>query len=116
MHFTFWQVLFCSRTHSQLSQFVGELRRTGFAETVSVAALASRKALCVNPDVAKLVSLSRINEKCLDMQQPSGKAKKQASGAGAGPKPKPKPKVSFCVNSGFVGVTNGKCLEMENTA
>ena len=37
------QVFFCSRTHSQLSQFVSELRRTPFAETLSVAAIAGRK-------------------------------------------------------------------------
>lgn len=37
------QVIFCSRTHSQLSQFVGELRRTRFAESLAVAALGSRQ-------------------------------------------------------------------------
>jgi hypothetical protein len=42
------QVIFCSRTHSQLSQFVGELHRTRFAASLSLAAVASRRALCVN--------------------------------------------------------------------
>lgn len=37
------QIFFCSRTHSQLSQFVKELHRTPFAETLSVAATAGRK-------------------------------------------------------------------------
>ena len=37
------QVFFCSRTHSQLSQFVSELQRTRFADTVAAVALASRK-------------------------------------------------------------------------
>jgi hypothetical protein len=37
------QVYFCSRTHSQLSQFVAELHRTPFAAALSVASLASRK-------------------------------------------------------------------------
>jgi len=37
------QVIFCSRTHSQLSQFVGELRRTRFAGSLSAAAVASRQ-------------------------------------------------------------------------
>ncbi|KAK9816819.1 hypothetical protein WJX72_005361 [[Myrmecia] bisecta] len=63
------QVFFCSRTHSQLSQFVSELHRTPFGETMSMVALASRKALCVNDAVVRLGSLARINEKCLDMQQ-----------------------------------------------
>ena len=37
------QIFFCSRTHSQLSQFVSELHRTPFAETLSVVAIAGRK-------------------------------------------------------------------------
>ena len=37
------QVIFCSRTHSQLSQFVGELKRTKLAEMFSLVALASRQ-------------------------------------------------------------------------
>lgn len=37
------QVIFCSRTHSQLSQFISELRRTEFKDNISVVALASRK-------------------------------------------------------------------------
>jgi chromosome transmission fidelity protein 1 len=45
------QVIFCSRTHSQLSQFVGELHRTRFARSILLVAIASRKALCVNDEV-----------------------------------------------------------------
>lgn len=37
------QIFFCSRTHSQLSQFVSELHRTPFAETLAVVAIAGRK-------------------------------------------------------------------------
>jgi hypothetical protein len=37
------QVIFCSRTHSQLSQFVGEFKRTPLPGSVSVVALAARK-------------------------------------------------------------------------
>lgn len=43
------QIIFCSRTHSQLSQFVGELHRTPFGESLSLVALGSRKQLCINP-------------------------------------------------------------------
>ena len=43
------QVIFCSRTHSQLSQFVGELRRTRFAESLAVAALGSRQVAGAGP-------------------------------------------------------------------
>lgn len=37
------QIIFASRTHSQLSQFVGELHRTPFADEMSLVALGSRK-------------------------------------------------------------------------
>ncbi|DBA94863.1 TPA: hypothetical protein ACH3X1_002400 [Trebouxia sp. C0004] len=73
------QVFFCSRTHSQLSQFVDELQRTTFADSIATVSLASRKALCVNDSVLKLGALSRINERCLDMLQ-AKPSKKQAIG------------------------------------
>ena len=37
------QVIFSSRTHSQLSQTIAELQRTGFADSVSTVSLGSRK-------------------------------------------------------------------------
>jgi chromosome transmission fidelity protein 1 len=64
-----FQIIFCSRTHSQLSQFVAELRRTGFADRLSVVALASRGVLCVNDEVRKLEVPGLMNERCLDLQQ-----------------------------------------------
>jgi hypothetical protein len=52
------QVIFCTRTHSQLSQFVGELRRCPrLASRFAVVALASRKVLCINKQV---VSWARL--------------------------------------------------------
>ena len=36
------KIFFCSRTHSQLSQFIGELKRSPYSESVSVVPLASR--------------------------------------------------------------------------
>lgn len=43
------KVFFCSRTHSQLSQFVGELQHTEFGTTLQSVSLGSRKTLCINP-------------------------------------------------------------------
>lgn len=45
------QIIFCSRTHSQLSQFVGELHRTRYAESTLLVAVGSRRSLCVNDAV-----------------------------------------------------------------
>lgn len=42
------KVYFCSRTHSQLSQFVKELKRTTFASEMKVVCLGSRKNFCIN--------------------------------------------------------------------
>lgn len=42
------KIYFCSRTHSQLSQFISELRKTKFANELKVICLGSRKNLCIN--------------------------------------------------------------------
>ncbi|KAL1505317.1 hypothetical protein ABEB36_004910 [Hypothenemus hampei] len=63
------QIIIASRTHSQLNQFIGEIKKLRFAETVRVAILASRQNCCINPSVKKLRNINLINEKCLDMQK-----------------------------------------------
>lgn len=49
------KVYFCSRTHSQLSQFIMELRKTSFTNAIKVVCLGSRKNLCINKGMIKLV-------------------------------------------------------------
>ncbi|KAK7381645.1 hypothetical protein VNO80_00191 [Phaseolus coccineus] len=63
------KVYFCSRTHSQLSQFMKELRRTVFAKEMMVVSLGSRKNLCINEEVVALGNSTRINERCLELQK-----------------------------------------------
>ncbi|KAG9455801.1 hypothetical protein H6P81_000309 [Aristolochia fimbriata] len=67
------KVFFCSRTHSQLSQFVKELRKTDFSSKVKVVSLGSRKNFCINEDVLRLGNSTRINEKCLELQKSKSK-------------------------------------------
>ncbi|KAI3854561.1 hypothetical protein MKW92_042093 [Papaver armeniacum] len=78
------KVYFCSRTHSQLSQFVKELRRTVFATRLNVVSLGSRKNMCINEEVMKLNNSARINERCLELQKNKNsnvsKVKVQADG------------------------------------
>ena len=78
------KIFFCSRTHSQLTQLVREVRRVTFPASSSMAGqdgfeeysvvkhvpLGSRKNLCINPSVVRLGSAPAISERCLDLQQP----------------------------------------------
>lgn len=80
------KVFYCSRTHSQLVQFVREIRRvklrpSPWLDDIDAAAgtnehscvkhlsLASRKNLCIHPQVSTLGSPVAINERCLELQQ-----------------------------------------------
>ncbi|GAB7360848.1 hypothetical protein MBLNU230_g0834t1 [Neophaeotheca triangularis] len=80
------KVFICSRTHSQLSQFVGELQRVRLpsgvprndpkseeddpVEALKQLSLGSRKNLCINKKVASLKDPTAINEGCMELQQP----------------------------------------------
>ncbi|PWY67574.1 DNA repair helicase [Aspergillus heteromorphus CBS 117.55] len=81
------KIFYCSRTHSQLTQFASELRRVTMpssmpeeinvnptrdqelTERVKHVTLGSRKNLCINPRVSTLENATAINERCLDLQQ-----------------------------------------------
>ena len=82
------KVYFCSRTHSQLTQFVQEVRRVDLpppswaaameyspreghrGQVVKHLSLGSRKNLCINPKVSRLGGVNAINDRCLELQQP----------------------------------------------
>ena len=79
------KIFFCSRTHSQLTQFSSELgcvrmppaiapdedtnQADSLVEDVKHLTLGSRKNLCINSKVKKLGSATAINERCLELQQ-----------------------------------------------
>jgi len=83
------KIFFCSRTHSQLTQFSSELGRVkmppaialddtkndggveALVEDVKHLTLGSRKNLCINSKVNRLGSATAINERCLELQQRS---------------------------------------------
>jgi chromosome transmission fidelity protein 1 len=90
------KIIFCSRTHSQLSQFVKELRRvkpppsivsldedevdiseSPQEEIIKHLSLGSRKNLCINPKVSKLNSVTAISERCFDLQKPGVSAEQK---------------------------------------
>ncbi|XP_030526173.1 ATP-dependent DNA helicase DDX11 [Rhodamnia argentea] len=78
------KIYFCSRTHSQLSQFVKELRKTAFADEISAVCLGSRKNFCINEGVLKLTNSTRINERCLELQQKKKNDVSKIKNLGAG--------------------------------
>jgi len=82
------KIFFCSRTHSQLTQFTSELRRVRLppaiisddldtnsidtlSEDVKHLTLGSRKNLCINSKVNRLGNATAINERCVELQQAS---------------------------------------------
>ncbi|KAE8740581.1 hypothetical protein FOCC_FOCC013914 [Frankliniella occidentalis] len=73
------KIYFCSRTHSQLAQFIGEIQRSSFGENIRVVPLASRQNSCINESINKLKNLSLINEKCLDLQRKNHKVTSTSS-------------------------------------
>ncbi|ELQ40355.1 DEAD_2 domain-containing protein [Pyricularia oryzae Y34] len=87
------KIFYTSRTHSQLTQFISELRRpnfpssfpgadepslskteTGTRECVKHVPLSSRQKLCINPAVARLGSVAAINDRCTELQKSKAKS------------------------------------------
>jgi chromosome transmission fidelity protein 1 len=67
------KIFYCSRTHSQLSQFAEEVKRSFWGKDIRMITLGSRKTLCINPKVSSLPTQNQINDKCLDMVQSGDK-------------------------------------------
>ncbi|MCI4379479.1 hypothetical protein PGIGA_G00228850 [Pangasianodon gigas] len=63
------KIYYCSRTHSQLAQFVHEVQKSPYSSTVSLVNLGSRQNLCINPEVARLGSVQLINDRCMELQK-----------------------------------------------
>ena len=67
------KVYFASRTHSQLAQLAGELKKTRFSkgsDPVRSVSLASRRHTCINPTVQRIGADSGVeamNERCVEM-------------------------------------------------
>ncbi|XP_072510153.1 putative ATP-dependent DNA helicase DDX11-like protein 8 isoform X4 [Notamacropus eugenii] len=63
------KIYYCSRTHSQLMQFVHEVQKSPFGKETRLISLGSRQNLCVNEEVKRLGSVHLINDRCLEMQK-----------------------------------------------
>ena len=69
LFFLLLQIYYCSRTHSQLAQFVREVQKSPFNESTRVVSLGSRQNLCINDDVKQLKNINKINDRCLELQK-----------------------------------------------
>lgn len=58
------KVVYCSRTHAQLTQVVRELKRTEYGQRFSMALLGSREHMCVNSEVTRLPSSQAQQAMC----------------------------------------------------
>ncbi|KAH0472537.1 MAG: uncharacterized protein KVP18_004713 [Porospora cf. gigantea A] len=65
------KVVICSRTHSQLAQYHGELRRIEGGAGVGMVSLASRNVLCVHPGVRALPK-GLVRDSCRKLVSESG--------------------------------------------
>ncbi|XP_022825597.1 ATP-dependent DNA helicase DDX11 [Spodoptera litura] len=96
------KIYISSRTHSQLSQFIGEIKRTVFKNDTRVVTLASRQHYCINSEVTKLKNVNLINERCLDMQ----KSKSKSTSVGEDGKVLKKTKTRACTACPYYNQTN----------
>ena len=63
------QIIYTTRTHSQISQFIHEIQMTKYQD-IRCVVLGGRKQLCINPQVNHSSnSEARISEMCLQLQQ-----------------------------------------------
>ena len=62
------QVLYSSRTHSQLAQVIGEVKKTSLAGKVSVVTIGARKTLCINESLGGLDG-ARLNDACRQLRE-----------------------------------------------
>lgn len=53
------KIIYASRTHSQISQAMSELKRTSY-HTMKAAVIGSRDQLCIHPDLAKETNANKI--------------------------------------------------------
>ncbi|XP_016070738.1 PREDICTED: probable ATP-dependent DNA helicase DDX11 isoform X2 [Miniopterus natalensis] len=72
------KIYYCSRTHSQLAQFVHEVQKSPFGKDTRLVSLGSRQNLCINEDVKNLGSVQLINDRCVELQRTRHESKSRA--------------------------------------
>lgn len=65
------KIVYISRTHTQLDQFLNEIKKTKYKNSMKVIRLGSRNQLCVNEEVCSLKSRSLLDNACKDLIDPA---------------------------------------------
>ncbi|AAZ10343.1 helicase, putative [Trypanosoma equiperdum] len=63
------RVVYCSRTHAQLSQVIREFKRTRYSSIFSMAVLGSRDHMCLNSQVLQLPSSHAQRKLCSQLRE-----------------------------------------------
>jgi chromosome transmission fidelity protein 1 len=86
------RLIFATRTHTQLAQFIAEVRKTGFHAAalnseahmsaaplpLSVVTFGSRKVMCINDAVRQLPTAAAVSDRCRELiAEKSGRAAKK---------------------------------------
>ncbi|XP_078491540.1 regulator of telomere elongation helicase 1 isoform X1 [Ciona intestinalis] len=58
------KIIYASRTHSQISQVVKELKRTEYGKDITISILGSREQMCIHPEVSKQTSNQAMVHMC----------------------------------------------------
>jgi chromosome transmission fidelity protein 1 len=65
------KIVYISRTHSQLDQFLNEIKKTKWNNDIKIVRLGSRNQLCVNPELSGLKNRGIIDYKCKELINPN---------------------------------------------
>ena len=67
-----FRVIYCTRTHSQIKEFIAELKKTKFAKKFRVVHLASKAHYCLHPDIKTCSNATLREEKCRVKREKGG--------------------------------------------
>lgn len=70
------QIFYSSRTHTQISQFLDEIKKCDAFKNIRSVALGSRRNLCINSKLDHIQSDAVLSEKCLELNKQKKKKNK----------------------------------------
>ncbi|OON20809.1 DEAD2 domain protein [Opisthorchis viverrini] len=100
------QIIYCSRTHSQLNQVLGELKKCrNLINQITAVQLAARHSLCINKRIYRLSHPEAINEACLELGRSKQKCPMRNRSSVS--------RVSNCILSGVPASLIASCVRQD---